>query len=186
MIVYSIQHISVYKKLIKNKKYIPLKKNIMDKDFQNAYDWLVSKSIKYNKWSGQPHNPIWLWKDKPDLRKERFIFDKFLPKKMDYVLLTLDIPENLLLFSEFGLWHSVLGHRTIPYNDHDDKKLDKKNKLNYDIHWERCLFLSPISFNKFHSDWINTPIQIQGITPFLKKEYLLSIKKFKIINKAHI
>ena len=52
--------------------------------------------------------PIWAWQRKPDLRRSAH-----LSKGEKGVRLQLEVPEDLVLFSEFNAWHSVLNNSYI-------------------------------------------------------------------------
>lgn len=86
-----------------------------DQDFLRAYDWMSEQLNNYV--GAAPEGvvyPLWVWvhyyhsqKSRPDLRRLRRMWGA---KGKPFVLLTLDIPKELILMSSFDSWHAVIGN----------------------------------------------------------------------------
>lgn len=193
MRLYTIQPVEIYNNILANGVFHSSEQYIMDESFKDAYSWMSSMALKYKGW--QVPRPIWCWVTKPDLRKHRFIKDKDQPALQDFVLLELEVPDNLPLVSEFGLWHNVLNYSPVIRNDDESVYWDaqmellKKDPNNENIHnlikksWELILKdNNDKDFSQFNVDWTGT-ILFQAIIPFIKNEYILKSTHFKIKNK---
>lgn len=193
MRLYTIQHKSVVDKLTTKGVYKTDRRFICEPTFQEAYNWLVRMAKKYKGWSES--RPVWAWEKRPDLRNYRFFGDSKAPaSRIDY-LITLEVPDELVLLSEFGLWHCVLNNSPVYVNNTQEKKWYKLLKPYDDcmwkapkkLHklkeksWEQILFLNNKSFAKFDKS-ITGNIELQAIIPYLKKEWVVSIKPIKMKN----
>ena len=72
MKLYTIQHDSVYHKILKNKIYKTDKRFICSKIFKKAYDWMTEMMKKYKVFSPRP---IFCYLNRPDLRTQRYCLD---------------------------------------------------------------------------------------------------------------
>lgn len=71
-------------------------------NFLVAYAWMKEQmAIRLPAFSGQ--DPVWAWHDRPDLSHV-----SGWPRRDPYVLLTIDVPDERVLLSNFGMWHHVL------------------------------------------------------------------------------
>ena len=197
MRVYTIQPESLLGKLSINKKIKCDNRLILSKNFKQPYLWKINQAKKFClQWEGQ--NPFWVWLEKPDLRKSRYFFDDRKPNSLDMVLLELEIPQTSILISDFSLWHFVLNQTYLPFDEQDDlefdklsnnkhySQLNKKLKAKVESSWLRCLKLNENSLTKFNSDYLDSPQILQGIIPYLEQKQIISIKKFKMLNKSKI
>lgn len=139
--------------------------------------------------------PVWAWHKRPDLRSYRFFGDDQGPSHRTDYLITIDVPDELVLLSEFGLWHCVLNSSYVYINKNQEKYWDKLlkpyNDLLYKapkkIHklkeksWEQILFLHPKSFAKFDKS-ITGQLELQAIIPYLKQEWVVSVQPIKMKN----
>lgn len=191
--MYTIQHQSVADKLAKTGLYKTNRRFICEPTFKEAYDWLTKMAKKHKGW--EESRPVWAWHKRPDLRNYRFFRDEQSPTNRTDVLITLEVPEQFVLLSEFGLWHCVLNNFYVyinkqqekywnkllkPYNDQLDKAPKKIHKLK-EKSWEQILFLNPKSFAKFDKK-ITGSLELQAILPYLKQEWVISIKPIKMKN----
>lgn len=174
MVVYSIQPLSVLKKIMKGEYYPDNLK--IPQDFIRAYKW-------YMRQAGLPRYPIWIWKERPDLRKYRTIQDSNLKKgKVKFALLKLEIPDHLILLTDFGLWHMVLNNQPICYNEKEFNKLAKASQKQIEATWKRIIYKNENSYQKFDSKWIGK-VELQGIVAKITPSMILEIKYFSQINK---
>ncbi len=85
----------------------------VEKDFLHAYEWMIEQMER--RLAPRPRRnqfPLWAWRQwenevraKPDLRSSGHI-----PKGQEGVRIEFELPENLALLSDFGLWHYVLNY----------------------------------------------------------------------------
>lgn len=114
MKLWSIQHKSAYDQLQKegvlhaNEKYL-----FCEDDLRFAYDWMAEQlAQRVGKAPSGVRYPIWAWYQwegkhkRLDMRTHRHFGVKGIP----IVLLTLEIPSDLVLLSDFDMWHCVLNH----------------------------------------------------------------------------
>ena len=102
MILYTVQEYTLYKKLLKSKVLkVDLSFSELYVDYKIAYDWLYKQFKKRVK--NYDGNPLWWgYLKRPDLR----VYRRYCCEKM--VLIELDIPDNLLLKSNFYLWECAI------------------------------------------------------------------------------
>lgn len=116
MQVWTIQPLAVWQ-MLQTTGVLRTEPALIDPAFLPAYQWLV---VQMQSRIGPPppgcHFPLWLWyqwqdaeKRRPDLRA-----GGHLSKGQHGVLLTLTIPENAVLLSDFDLWHYVLNYWYLP------------------------------------------------------------------------
>lgn len=194
MRVYTVQHKNVVNKLMKKGFYKTDRRFICEKSFSYAYLWMARMAKKYKGW-WEPR-PVWAWLKKPDLRSYRFYSNPKEPiSRVDY-LITLEIPEDEVLVSEFGLWHCVLNDFPVEANKEqevfwkglEDKKNNKKisvqdfNKRKENS-WEQILFLKSSSFDHFEESFIGK-IHLQATLPYIKKEWVVKVDPVKMKNTA--
>ena len=104
-----------YQELLKGELFTNDKKSLNEGTIDNetvwliAYDWMADKLEK--KTGIRPYRwPRWVW-IKWEGKEEHFNVGNCLSDSFtvgDFVLLTLDIPEERLLLSDFDLWHHPL------------------------------------------------------------------------------
>ena len=139
LLLWSIQTRNVYDILMKDGVYHtdPQKSLADDSDFPNemslfhvAYDW-ISEQMRVR--IGVPPSPditypVWAfyqWEGKRkrlDMRTHRVWGLKGTP----IVLLTLDIPKNMVLLSDFDAWHCVLNDWFLPMNEKEELLLQEQ------------------------------------------------------------
>jgi hypothetical protein len=183
MTVWTIQEYSLYEKLLKNKILtvdLSYSEYYNDcKEFKNAYDWLYKQFKKrVKKYDG---NPLWWgWTDRPDLRKKQTSSNDVL------VLIELNIPDELILKSDFCAWEyaftdSIIAESEkeydIYYDDEENwtEDVKKQKEMVKEKSWE-------IIFNKNppKNDWIGNTLKWQVNFEYLK---LSEVKSIKIFNK---
>lgn len=123
MRMHSIQAEFAYLKLIKNGVLNVTDESLIDSDFLPAYKWLIKQMAKrVNNFSG--HFPIWAW-----LRKGYNTNVKEWSANESLILLTVDVPVERVLLSNFEAWHFVLNNRFLSKNEEDfDKNFSQAEK----------------------------------------------------------
>lgn len=131
MLLWSIQHRNVYEELIKTGVWRADEQYLCEEEWKPAYLWLAEQMKQR---IGPPPSgtclPIWAWyrwegrRRRPDMRlHSRNHGEKGTP----IVLLTLDIPDHLVLLSDFDYWHHVLNNWEITAEE-DDKVYTQAEK----------------------------------------------------------
>ena len=82
-----------------------------DEDFRDiSYPWM-KEQFKKRVPEARGLTLIWAWKTpKPDLRSHRW----FYPKGMEMVRIEFEAPEDLILVSDYDMWHNVLNRFFVP------------------------------------------------------------------------
>lgn len=123
MILWSIQNEHAYEKMEQVGVLRADKNYILDDLFQGPYLWMANQMQK--RIGRAPEGvvfPIWAWyqwegqRKRPDMRTHgRNWGEKGIP----IVLLTIDVPEQHVLLSDFDYWHCVLNDMDIifPYDE---------------------------------------------------------------------
>lgn len=195
MKLYTIQHIKVWETLERHHKYVTDEAFICEENFKQCYEWLNQQAKeKISGWNAS--RPVWCWVKKPDLRSYRFIFDADKPSQEEYVLLTLEVPDELILLSHFGLWHSVLNGFPVARNEDEDTYWENRletyelNNLPHDLQsdmkksWENILLLPGEEFAHWSEEYAGDKQDLQAIIPYIQKNMVKDCKKFKMVNKA--
>ena len=113
MKLWSIQTWGAYERLLdKGELYGDWQQSLQD--YTDAYRWMCEqmeqRGIKLN---GRP--PMWAWPERPDLRDRmgiRHVWGK-------YVRLTLEVPDDSVLVSNFCAWNNVTGGNYCYYSDEE-------------------------------------------------------------------
>jgi len=164
--------------------------SFIDKDYIGSYDWMANKLLdKVSKPSNHIKYPIWLWKcwDKerscrPDLRV------RWGKKSEELVLLKVNIPDSLVLLSEYHLWHYVLNKWYLPKDIKDYKnytnlsfsnknftQLSNKEKKIIIDSWNNIFNWNTLD-KTFHGNSLGS--SIQAVCWEIKKEWILDTKYF--------
>ena len=97
-------------------------RRICYRDFKRSYLWMISQMEQRGLSTlGKP--PFWAWEKKPDLRQRAH-----LESGKKGVRLKLQVPRNLVLFSNWEAWHFVLNDWRITAVDTDDDNVLKEPK----------------------------------------------------------
>jgi hypothetical protein len=95
-------------------------------DFIKPYEWLMNQMVdKLPNYKGE--YPVWMYPEKPDLRKCGF--RNFSTKGTKAVLLRLEVDSSDVLVSDYMTWHSVLNNTELEACD--DEVIDKE------LSWQR-------------------------------------------------
>lgn len=121
MILWTIQHKCAYENMKKNGVLRANEAHLFDDSFKEAYLWMSNQMKK--RIGNSPEGvifPVWAWYQWEGKRKRldmRVHGRGWGAKGTPIVLLTVDVPENCVLLSDFDYWHFVLNDRDIiiPY-----------------------------------------------------------------------
>ncbi|BDH62050.1 hypothetical protein MTP04_21800 [Lysinibacillus sp. PLM2] len=173
MRVYTVQHLEAYKKL-REQGFLEGREAFVDKDFLKAYHWMKQQMIKrIPNYKGENY-PIWLWKRSVN-RNERVL----LPKGTRGVILTLEIPDDQILWSDFQSWHFVLNNSPITDSE-DEWERYLKDEENYEVvkSWDKIFDFD--YFRQGDKNWHGTFNEewIQGVTPRITVDQVKKVTRF--------
>ena len=122
MILWTIQDLKPYEKMLASGSLRADEKFILCEEFKQPYLWMTEQMIKR---IGLPPEgvtlPVWAWyqwegkRKRPDMRSQGRHYGE---KGMPIVLLTIDVPPDCVLLSDFDYWHFPLND--VPYPLLDD------------------------------------------------------------------
>ena len=128
MILWTIQPIEVWNIIQDTGVYHcdPVKSTMLKLELVEEYEWLIRQMKKR---IGLPPTgvtyPVWAWyaqngkHRKPDLRSERWGYG---PGNEQYACIEFEIPDNLVLLSDFDVWHIVLNNGLISETEEEDTR----------------------------------------------------------------
>lgn len=172
MILWTIQHTNVYEELM-NTGVFKVDDDRIEKLFTDAYIWLTGQMEKrISKAPDGVRFPVWAWyrwegkRKRPDMRSfgrnRRF-------KGTPIILMTLDVPDNCVLLSDFDYWHFVLMNEAIEIDESDRKYSDEEKEKS----WE-YIFDIDCSFDGEEHNFISTQATMWEI----KREWVLKSEHF--------
>lgn len=163
-IYYTIQHLEEFKKFKEDGILKGQKEFVFEWDIE-AYKWLIEQMDKRLGIKGS--YPIWVWTKKPKLR-EKGLMEKGTPS----VCIKLEIPDEIVLLSDFDAWHCVLNDWFCSLSENeptsDNEVLKRKS-------WENIFDLKKVRDSEV---WGGDKQWVQGVTPCIKKEQVLKVKHF--------
>ncbi|MCU7667645.1 DUF3841 domain-containing protein [Bacillus thuringiensis] len=167
-IYYTNQTIEAYNELEKNGYLMGVKKFIYT-DFLPSYQWMIEQMDKRINNNGS--FPIWLWNKKPNLNEEGHF-----PKGTKSVCLTVEIPDDNILLSDFDTWHYILNNWFLPLSEEEDDLFGAgKIEISREQSWERIFDFKLLRKSEI---WSEYPLIIQGVTPIIRKEQIIDIEHF--------
>lgn len=170
MTLYTIQHMAVYEHLKKHGTFVANPEYILFEDFRKGYKWMMSQvKIKYPKWVCE--HPIWVWTERPDLRKWVREVDDVAPHVKEMVLIEFNVPDQDVLLSNFDLWHFVLNGHEIPYKGVKAKTMEES--------WERIFLTTPEQLAPVIEEIGDISYKVQGLVEKIDMSQIVSIKPFK-------
>lgn len=174
MLLWTIQHKAAYEHLLTNGALRADERHLFcEDDFRFAYQWISGQMLQ--RIGTPPDNvdyPVWAWyqwegvRKRLDMRSHR----KWTKKGAPIVLLTIDIPENLVLLSDFDMWHCVLNQSYLPLSEKDDSENPTTEEIVKS--WDK-IFLTEIQ-----TSYWNTPKSTQATFWELRKEWVLKAEHF--------
>ncbi|MED4403727.1 DUF3841 domain-containing protein [Metabacillus fastidiosus] len=106
-------------------------------DFYDSYEWM-KKQMRKRLPSYNDEQPIWLWLKKPDMR-----YAAHAERGTEIVRLTIELPEETVLVSDFDKWHIVLSeHFCSDTEEEDDLFEQEKLEISKEESWERIFDLT--------------------------------------------
>ena len=157
MMIHTFQSKECFDVLVSGREYFcDGRKLVFGKDFRPAYTYIIEKMKERGI---KTRYPIWGWIKHNKYKKPR--------KFQDYVCLKLDVPDKLVLQSDFDMWHCVLNDFPIldlneEYDQYDKFSKSKQKEIKIKS-WENI-------FNIKKSKYV------QACFPSIKLEYVKSWK----------
>lgn len=145
MKLWTIQYREAYEEMLQTGVLRANPEYITDEIFRESYNWMAEQMKKR---IGDPPEgvkwPVWAWyqwegrRKRPDMRHHGRWSDKGAP----IVLLTIDVPDNQVLLSDFDYWHSVLndGDIIFPYDENAVYSKEERQKSWENIFDYECTF----------------------------------------------
>lgn len=189
MILWTIQPEDVYQEIQDTGVYhCDISRGAMP-ELLPEYDWLVEQMKKR---IGMPPEgvtyPVWAWyqwegkRKKPDLRRERWECGL---RGDIYYRLTIEIPDEQVLLSDFDMWSIILLHGLLSTTEAENTQLEKRynalapeeQKSMRDKNWEGVFDISPL-----HNEWMTRGESIQATFWELRREQIKEARSFKAMS----
>lgn len=147
-------------------------------DMDTAYSYMKSKYVEYTNYSfKEGEELVWLWTKKPQIVKDEdgYVYDK------DHVLLEIEIDRNLVLLSDYDIWHFVLNDFAIEEYSESEEEIEYSEEEKIKS-WEKVFNLKYC--HEFHEKENNNNfvMTLQGVTSSILKD---NIKVLSIIPKEY-
>lgn len=144
-------------------------------DLKDSYLWM---SDQMSKRIGPPPSgvrfPVWAWyqwegiRKRPDMRHHC----RGSNKEEEIVLLTIEVPDDQVLLSDFDYWHLVLNDCEMIYPFDFDKKYSEEEKKKS---WEQIFDYQCTFEREEHND-----LSTQATMWEIKKEWVIKVEHFKV------
>lgn len=149
-----------------------------DKDLVKSYDWMISQMR--NRLGPEPHEgayPMWVWYkwEGNKLNPPVYTLDyERMENPGGIYRLTLDIPDNLVLLSDFDAWHAVLNDAYLSRTE-EELNNDKWTRDEIVQSWERIFDINEVDWNHL---WGPIEKSIQGTVWEITTNMILNVEHF--------
>lgn len=173
MRVYTVQHLDAYKQMRKL-GYLEGNERFILEGVEEPYKWMIFQMKRRIPNYDKDGYPIWVWKRRVN-RNEKALFKKGTRG----VILTLEIPENQILWSDSNSWHSVLNNGPVTDNEKQwEEYIKDEDRYPVVESWEKIF-----DFNYFRNadkEWHGEFDEqwIQGVTPRITMEQVQKVTRF--------
>lgn len=141
MLLWTIQHRDAYENMLKSGSLRADDAHLFcGDDFRYAYDWIAARMREK---IGEPPEgvkyPVWAWyqwegvRKRPDMRGSHKCYS---PKGTPIVLMTVDVPDENVLLSDFDMWSVVLTNGYLAIDEKDDENFCG-NQKDIEQSWRR-------------------------------------------------
>ena len=131
MRLWTIQSYTAYESMLKTGLLTASEKDLFCKDeFKFAYDWIAMKMKEREIIPSQETNsPVWAWYQWEGNRKRRDMREGGHAKRGEKIVqLTIEVPDEDVLLSDFDLFHYVLNYCYLPVDEQDDVSFEEEYK----------------------------------------------------------
>ena len=139
--------------------------------FADAYEWMKKQmQERLPGYSGE--QPVWLWTEKPDLRST-----KYAESGSEIVRLTIELPSEKVLLSDFDGWHMVLNDTFFSFNQKEhDAFYRAELSLTKEESWKRIFDFE----TERDGDWFYSieEIEYQGVTGCIGLDCIRKVEYF--------
>ncbi|MFS0558923.1 DUF3841 domain-containing protein [Brevibacillus sp. 179-C9.3 HS] len=100
--------------------------------FPEEYEWMIHQMKKrLTKYRGE--SPIWLWVDKPDLRRTGYF-----ESGVKFVRIKVELDEQEVLLSDYDEWHMILNNDFLANSEQEYEDYHQgKDTISKEESWER-------------------------------------------------
>ncbi len=126
MILWTIQHKAAYLAMLESGVLRADERYVFCQDeLRFAYDWIA---MEMRQRIGEPPTdvryPVWAWYQLSGLRKRPVMraYRNWAKAGTPFVLMTVDVPDKMVLLSDFDMWHIVLANDYLAMREADDKE----------------------------------------------------------------
>ncbi|GAB6497073.1 DUF3841 domain-containing protein [Bacillus luti] len=179
MIVYTVQTEEAWKQF-KEQGYLEGNKDAIDPEFIYAYDWMVFQAK-----NRLPHYkgkyPIWVWEENNYPNRNAKAWGG---ENLKMVILTLDVPDDWVLWSEFGYWCCAMTDGSYYKNRTDKPSLEEwyaYMEKEYGIIFDFNYLLS-------HPDWylgMEDSLTKQGVIGRIPLVCVKKVRRFRAKEEKH-
>lgn len=131
MLLWTIQNYTAYENMQKTGLLTASENHLFcEDDFKFAYDWMGDKMKEHRLMPSTRINyPVWAWYQWEGKRKRRDMREAGHAKRGEKIVqLTMEVPDEDVLLSDFDLFHYVLNYWYLPINEQDDKFFEEEYK----------------------------------------------------------
>lgn len=178
MVLWTIQHRDAYEAMLRN-GYLRVAEEYLPEEecFRKSYQWMVEQmSVRIGNPPAGVTDPVWAWyqwegkRKRPDMRTHNKGYgDKGTP----IVLLTIDVPENCVLLSDFDYWHFILNNMPLLFTVNGDIKDCSESEKRES--WKQIFDIS----HRFEGDE-DMPVSTQATLWEIKEEWVLKAEYFRL------
>ncbi|MDZ5472701.1 DUF3841 domain-containing protein [Bacillus sp. 31A1R] len=176
MIVYTVKPEKMYHLMRKQGYYEGSEKHIFwPEQLTKPYQWMMKQLAKtIPDYDGTTY-PVWVWKRRPN-RNEKPSFRK----GNRGVILTLDIPDDQILWSCFHKWDFVMTEHPVTITEDEWNRFDQGQMSREEIEqtWERIFDFDLL--RNIDPEWngVFDPNWIQGVTPRITMDQVKRVERF--------
>ena len=139
----------------------------VDRDFKKPYQWLCWQ-MEEREISLKGRCPMWAWSHKPDMRLTAHSWRG----AHGVVRLELEVPDELVLLSNFEAWHCVLNDHYLVTNDEELEKMFDYPRDEVVASWQKIFDLKHCSGVPGYCDWA------QATFPTIELDYIISVRDY--------
>ncbi|GAB6991809.1 DUF3841 domain-containing protein [Paenibacillus pini] len=138
-------------------------------EIRKEYHWMMRQMKKrMTQYSGE--FPIWLWTEKPDLRRVGHFNGG-----THAVSLEIEIPNEQVLLSDFDAWHCVLNDSFLALDEMEWEAFYRKElKMSKEESWERIFHFELLR----ESSWWASKPHLQGVSGKVDISHVRKVRQF--------
>jgi len=172
LIVHTVKPLHIYKKMREDGFYSGNEKYVWP-EFKSSYAWMMEQmKERLPHYDGLTY-PVWLWHKRPDQNRPGMLL-----KGQKGVIITLDIPDEDILWSCFDSWHYVLNKWLLTQTEEEYTQLeDCFSEEEMISSWSYIFDFDWLKSSE--EDWLGfDPEWIQGVTPRIEMKNVMKVNRF--------